>query len=180
MTASIRWVPVGIEAHAIRLAQVTFLALIRVDNVVATVVGLEASKRASVGTEVGAIQLAEVALFWAVDHAIPAESPPRASCRTPAIRVVVVRPRATPWDRNRSITAVTLFSRFDNAITTLTTLVTVPVADHTSVEAGYHNSGCKASPARYTATRIQSSGSLPSSTIYESGVIQNNMASPGA
>jgi hypothetical protein len=110
------------------------LAEIRVDNVVATVVGFEASKRASVGTNVGAIQLAEVALFWAVDCAIPAESPPRASCRTPAICVVVVRPGAPPWDRNRSITAVTLFSRFDNAITTLTTLATAPVADHTTVE----------------------------------------------
>jgi hypothetical protein len=143
LTASIRWVPVGIEAHAIQLAQVTFLALIRFDDAITTVVGARnrTSERTSAGTEVGAIQLAEVALFWAVDYAIPAESPPRASCRTTAIRVVVVRPRASPWNWNRSITAITLLSRFDNAITTLSTLVTAPVAAHTTVELVTTNPG---------------------------------------
>jgi len=110
------------------------LAEIRVDNVVATVVGLEASERASIGTKVGAIQLAEVALFWAVDCAIPAESPPGAFRRASAVSVVVIRARAARRNWNRSITAVTLLSRFDNTITTLTTLVTAPVAAHTTVE----------------------------------------------
>jgi hypothetical protein len=110
------------------------LAEIRVDNVVATVVGLEASKRASVGTKVGAIQLAEVALFWAVDYAIPAERPPRAFRRASTVSVVVIRARTVRRNWNRSITAVTLLSRFDNAITTLTTLATAPVADHTTIE----------------------------------------------
>jgi hypothetical protein len=80
-------------------------------------------------------------LFWAVDHAIAAESPPRAFRRTTAIRVVVVRARAARRNWNRSITAVTLLSRFDNAITTLSTLVTAPVAAHTTVELVTTNPG---------------------------------------
>jgi hypothetical protein len=131
----------GIDAHTVQAAEVTLLAEIRVDNVVATVVGLEASKRASVGTKVGAIQLAEVALFWAVDYAIPAERPPRAFRRASAVSVVAIRARAARRNWNRSITAVTLFSRFDNAITTLTTLVTAPVAANASVELVTTNPG---------------------------------------
>jgi hypothetical protein len=133
----------GIQTHTIQCAEVTTLTEIRVDNVVATVVGLEASQRASIGTKVGAIQLAEVASFWAVDYAIPAERPPRAFRRASAVSVVVVRARAARKNWNRSITAVTLFSRFDNAITTLSTLVTAPVADHTTVELFTTNPGAE-------------------------------------
>ncbi len=52
-------------------------------------------------------------------YAITTAGPPGASRSAATVTIVIVRSHATPWNWNRSITAVTLFSRFDNAVTTV-------------------------------------------------------------
>jgi len=140
----IRWVSRWHRGNiAIQLAQVTFLALIRFDDCHHHSSRSEESyiRTYIAGTEVmSTFSLPTVALFWPLTMH-PAESPPRASCRTTAIRVVVVRPRHPLELEIVPSPPITLLSRFDNAITTLSTLVTAPVAAHTTVELGYTNPG---------------------------------------
>jgi hypothetical protein len=54
-----------------------------------------------------------------LNHAITTAGPPGASCRTSAVPVFFVWGWAVQRDYYRSIPAITLLSRFDNAITTV-------------------------------------------------------------
>jgi hypothetical protein len=144
--ADLRWVPVGIQGHAVHCTHVALLALIRVDNAIPTIVRLHASEPASVSTEIRAIQLAEVALFWgALYYAIAAEGPPHAFCRTAAIHAVVVRPKAACRDRHRSIAAVAFLSGCEDTVTAATTLAIARVAGHATVELVSTNCGAGSS-----------------------------------
>ena len=75
----------------------------------------------ALGIQTHAGQLPPVTLLAIIrlDNAITTVGAQRTSRRTSAVRGVIVRSHATPWNWNRSITAVALFSRFDNAVATV-------------------------------------------------------------
>ena len=99
------WISVGVEVDAVDVAaKVALLASIGVDVLVAAVVGVLASERASSLPCLRTILAALVAVLgtvrWALRDVVPAEGSPLARRRTTAVQGVVVLARAASWDRH--------------------------------------------------------------------------------